>query len=76
LRLHGCISACPVVSSTTDLGLNAGGGTFITITDVMFVRAEGKYLWAPGQHSDSSRRTTTGSGGPPSASRSVWTLVP
>jgi Outer membrane protein beta-barrel domain len=76
LRLHGCITACPEVSTTTDLGVNAGGGTFITINDVLFVRAEGKYLWAPGQHSDSSRPDNYGFWRASIGFTFMWTLVP
>jgi hypothetical protein len=76
LRLHGCISTCPQVASTTDFGANVGGGTFISVTDIAFVRAEAKYLWAPGQHSDLSRPDNYGFWRATIGFTLTWTLVP
>jgi hypothetical protein len=50
LRLHGCLTGCPTVISATDVGLNAGGGAYVRVNDLVFVRGEVKYLWAPGDH--------------------------
>lgn len=55
LRMHGCISGCPEVITTTDFGLNVGGGAYFLINDTVSVRGEVKYLWAPGDHPDLSR---------------------
>jgi opacity protein-like surface antigen len=55
LRLHGCLSGCPQVSTTTDFGLNVGGGVYVAASDAVFVRGEVKYLWAPGDHPETSR---------------------
>ncbi len=76
LRLHGCVSACPQVSSITDFGANVGGGTFITITDIVFVRAEAKYLWAPGEHPDLSRPDNFGFWRATIGFTLMWTIVP
>jgi opacity protein-like surface antigen len=55
LRLHGCVSGCPQVATTTDFGLNVGGGAYISVNDAVLVRGEVKYLWAPGDHPNESR---------------------
>jgi hypothetical protein len=55
LRVDGCLSGCPQTFSATDFGLNVGGGAFVTLNDVVLLRGELKYLWAPGQHPDLSR---------------------
>jgi hypothetical protein len=60
LRVNGCLSGCPQTFSATDFGLNVGGGAYITINDVVLLRGELKYLWAPGQHPDESRPNNYG----------------
>jgi opacity protein-like surface antigen len=76
MRLHGCFSGCPQVISTTDFGLNVGGGTYVRINDVVFARGEVKYLWAPGEHPDLSRPDNYGFVRVTVGVSLMWTLVP
>lgn len=50
LAMHGCLSQCPQVISVTDFGLNAGGGAYYTVSDVVGLRGDARYIWAPGDH--------------------------
>ena len=76
IRLHGCVSGCPQVTSTTDFGVNVGGGTFVSVNDIVFVRGEVKYLWAPGEHPDLSRTDNFGFWRATVGVTLMWTLVP
>jgi hypothetical protein len=75
LRLHGCISGCPQVTSTSDFGANAGGGAYVSFSDIWFVRGEVKYLLAPGKHPDLSRPDNYGFWRATVGVTVMWTLV-
>jgi hypothetical protein len=76
LRLHGCLIGCPNVSSTTDLGANVGGGIYVRASDIVFVRGEVKYLWAPGKHPDLSRPDNYGFVRASIGITVMWTMAP
>lgn len=76
LRVHGCLSGCPTLTSTTDLGANAGGGAYFSFTDIVFARAEVKYIWAPGRHPDLSRPDNYGFVRAVVGVTLMWTIAP
>jgi opacity protein-like surface antigen len=75
LRLHGCLSGCPEIITATDFGLNVGGGAYVAVNEIVFVRGEVKYLWAPGQHPDLSRPDNYGFFRATVGVTLTWTLV-
>ena len=50
LNLHGCLSTCPQVITANDLGVDAGGGAYLVLADALGLRADVRYVWAPGDH--------------------------
>ena len=55
VRLGGCLSSCVSTTTVTDFGLNAGAGVYVPLNDMVAVRGDGRYFWAPGEHPDSFR---------------------
>jgi hypothetical protein len=53
-QVDGC-RACNHPSKTYDLGLSAGGGVFLLANDVIGIRADARYFWSGGEHSDLGR---------------------
>jgi opacity protein-like surface antigen len=46
--IHGCLTACPQVTTTWDLGLGLGGGVLYRFTDLVGFRGDARYTWLPG----------------------------
>lgn len=76
LRVHGCLAACPAVTSTTDFGANAGGGAYLRLNDLVFARGEVKYLWAPGEHPEISRPDNYGFWRATVGVTMTWVILP
>ncbi len=76
LRLHGCLSGCPEITSATDFGINVGGGAHVTLSDLLYLTGEVKYLWAPGQHPDQSRPDNYGFWRATVGLTLMWTVAP
>lgn len=52
MRLNGCLSGCASSDTATDFGMNAGAGLLLRFNDIVGIRGDGRYFWAPGDHPD------------------------
>jgi hypothetical protein len=55
LQVNGCDAPCNRPARTYDLGLNAGGGAFVMISDAAALRADARYIFSAADHPDLSR---------------------
>ena len=55
IRVHGCFTSCVQIASVYDLGVNVGGGALYAINDVVGVRGDVRYFWAPGDKTGTTR---------------------
>jgi hypothetical protein len=53
-QVDGCL-ACGSASTTYDLGLTGGAGVFLLANDVVGLRADARYFWSAGDHTDLGR---------------------
>lgn len=52
-QVNGC--SCGQSARTHDLGLSAGGGVFLLANDMIGMRADARYFWSTGDHTDLGR---------------------
>ena len=76
MRLNGCLTGCAGGRSTTDFALNAGAGAFLRFNDIVGVRGDARYLWAPGDHPDLSRPDNYGFWRIAAGVTLQWAVVP
>ncbi len=55
LQVNGCDSPCNIAARTYDLGISAGGGTYVALNDVAALRADLRYFWASANHPELNR---------------------
>ena len=55
LQVDGCGAPCGVGSRTYDLGISAGGGAYLTVNDLVGVRADLRYFFSAADHPELSR---------------------
>ena len=55
IQVHGCFTSCTQVASVYDLGVNLGGGALYAINDVVGIRGDVRYFWAPGDKTGTTR---------------------
>jgi len=55
MQIDGCNSPCTRAAKTYDLGMNAGGGAFYTLNDMVAVRGDARYFKSFAEHPDLQR---------------------
>jgi hypothetical protein len=60
LGLHGCLQACAKTTTTWDLGVSTGGGLQYAFNDIIGLRGDVRYMFAPGSHDGDSRPANWG----------------
>jgi hypothetical protein len=55
IQADGCDAPCRRPAKTYDLGANAGGGAFLTVTDMIAVRGDVRYFRTLADHPDLGR---------------------
>lgn len=55
MQIDGCNAPCNQAAKTYDLGLNAGGGVYYTLNDVVAVRGDARYFGSFAEHPDLRR---------------------
>ena len=55
LGLHGCLIPCAQTTTTWDLGFSTGGGVQYAFNDLVGLRGDARYMFAPGSHDGGSR---------------------
>lgn len=60
LGLHGCLLPCSAPTTTWNLGLSTGGGVQFAFNDIIGLRGDARYMFAPGSHEGSSRPANWG----------------
>ncbi len=55
IQVHGCFSACATIATVYDFGVNVGGGAMYPVNDVVGVRGDVRYFWAPGDKTGTTR---------------------
>lgn len=55
MQIDGCNTPCNRAAKTYDLGVNAGGGIFFTLNDIVAVRGDARYFRSFAAHPDLQR---------------------
>ena len=55
LGLHGCLIPCSKTETTWDLGFSTGGGIQYAFNDLVGLRGDARYMFAPGSHEGENR---------------------
>jgi len=55
LQIDGCGVRCGVSSRTYDLGISAGGGAFVAVSDFVGLRADVRYFFSAADHPELTR---------------------
>lgn len=55
LQVNGCDSPCNIPARTFDLGVSAGGGAYVALSDAAALRGDLRYFWASADHADLRR---------------------
>ena len=55
IQVHGCFSFCSQIATVVDFGVNVGGGALYAFNDVVGVRGDVRYFWAPGDKTGTTR---------------------
>ena len=55
IQVHGCFTSCSQIATVFDLGVNLGGGALYAINDIVGVRGDVRYFWAPGDKTGTTR---------------------
>lgn len=55
MQVNGCNSPCNVPARTYDLGLSAGGGAFLVVSEFAALRADARYFYSSTDHRDLGR---------------------
>lgn len=76
MQIDGCDSPCTTAARTYDLGLSAGGGAVLAVSDIFGLRADARYFFSGADHPDLHRpdnftywRVTIGA-------TFMWSIVP
>lgn len=55
IQVHGCFTSCAQIATVYDLGVNVGGGALYAMNDIVGVRGDVRYFWAPGAKTGTTR---------------------
>jgi len=55
IQVHGCFNFCTEVDTVYDLGINLGGGVLFALNDIVGLRGDARYFWAPGEKTGTTR---------------------
>ncbi len=55
IQVRGCFSACAQIATVYDFGLNVGGGALYPLNDIVGLRGDLRYFWAPGDKTGTTR---------------------
>lgn len=55
IQVRGCFTSCAQIDTVHDLGVNVGGGALYALNDIVGVRGDVRYFWAPGDKTGTTR---------------------
>ena len=55
IQVHGCFTVCTRIETVYDLGVNVGGGVLYAVNDIVGIRGDLRYFWAPGDKTGTTR---------------------
>jgi hypothetical protein len=76
IQVDGCEFPCGVSARTYDLGISAGGGTFIALTDFAGLRADARYFFSAADHPELRRPDNIGFWRVSLGATFMWAVVP
>lgn len=76
VQADGCDSPCTRAANTFDLGINAGGGVMVAVTDVIAVRGDVRYFRTLADHPDLRRPSNFGFWRASLGVSFVWAILP
>lgn len=76
MQVEGCNAPCPRPAKTYDLGVNAGGGAFYTVNDLIGVRGDVRYFRTLADHPDLNRPSKFGFWRVSVGVTLMWAIVP
>lgn len=76
VQINGCDSPCTIAARTYDLGFNAGGGSFLAVTDALGLRADARYFFSGAEHRDLHRPDNFGYWRLSIGATFMWSIVP
>lgn len=55
MQINGCDAPCTITARTYDLGLTAGAGAFLVVSEIFGLRADARYFFSGAEHPDLHR---------------------